>query len=62
MNNLQHFNILYECLNAIGNSLDLKTMLNNFIRIFSKKTGAISAVVYEINYSEDIIDFKDIVN
>jgi signal transduction histidine kinase len=44
VNTSQQLNILYECLNSIGNSLELDTMLNEVLHTFSKKTGAISAV------------------
>lgn len=39
----QQLLIAYECVNAIGTSLNLKEMLGTFLRVFSKKSGAISS-------------------
>lgn len=39
----QQLLIAYECVNAIGTSLDLNEMLGTFLRVFSKKSGAISS-------------------
>ena len=39
----QQLLIAYECVNAIGTSLNLKEMLGTFLRVFAKKSGAISS-------------------
>ncbi len=38
--------LAYECLSAIGNSLEVDRMMNEMLCVFSKKTGAISAAFY----------------
>ena len=46
-----HFNqqllVTYECVSAIGTSLDKKSMINYFLRVFSRKTGAVVCVYWE---------------
>ena len=39
----QQLLVTYECVSAIGTSLDLEDMLNHFLRIFIRKSGAIAA-------------------
>lgn len=38
----QQLLITYECVNAIGTSLDLEEMLNHFLKIFIRKSGAVA--------------------
>lgn len=44
--NEQHF-IMYECVNAIGTSLELNPMLDHFLKVFSHKTGALASVYWK---------------
>jgi hypothetical protein len=44
--NEQHF-ITYECVNAIGTSLELSPMIDHFLKIFSHQTGALASVYWE---------------
>ena len=41
--------ITYECVSAIGTSLDLKKMIEHFLKVFSRKTGAIASIYWEYN-------------
>ena len=43
----QQLLVTYECVSAIGTSLDLKTMLRTFLRTFARKTGAISSAYWQ---------------
>ena len=36
--------ITFECVSAIGTSLQLKEMMEHFLKVFSRKTGALAAV------------------
>lgn len=47
MNFNQQLLVTYECVSAIGTSLELKTMISHFLRVFSKKTGAIVSAYWE---------------
>lgn len=40
----------YECLNAIGNTLDLESMVSEILITFSKQTHALSAAFYKSMY------------
>lgn len=42
--------ITYECVSAVGTSLDLKKMIEHFLKVFSRKTGAIASIYW--NYDE----------
>jgi len=44
--------ITYECVSSIGTSLELKTMIEHFLKVFSRKTGSISSVYWEYNASK----------
>jgi len=39
--------ITYECVSSIGTSLELKTMIEHFLKVFSRKTGSIASVYWE---------------
>lgn len=39
--------ITYECVSAIGTSLELGPMIDNFLKVFSRKTGALASVYWE---------------
>ncbi len=39
--------ITYECVSAVGTSLDLKKMIEHFLKVFSRKTGAIASIYWE---------------
>lgn len=41
---VQQLTIAYECISAIGNSLELEKMLENVVRTFVRKTGALHGV------------------
>ena len=41
--------IIYECVSSIGTSLELKEMIEHFLKVFSRKTGAISSTYWEYN-------------
>lgn len=41
--------ITYECVSSIGTSLELKEMIEHFLKVFSRKTGAISSTYWEYN-------------
>ena len=45
--------ITYECVSAIGTSLDLKKMIEHFLKVFSRKTGAIASIYWEYNAIEE---------
>ena len=38
--------ITFECVSAIGTSLQLETMVSHFLKIFSRKTGALASVYW----------------
>jgi len=44
---LKQLTLAYECLSAIGNSLELESMISEILSSFSRKTGAINARYYE---------------
>ena len=39
--------ITFECLSAIGTSLQLSEMMEHFLKVFSRKTGALASVYWE---------------
>lgn len=39
--------VTYECVSSIGTSLELKEMIEHFLKVFSRKTGSISSVYWE---------------
>lgn len=39
--------ITYECVSSIGTSLELKAMIEHFLKVFSRKTGSISSVYWQ---------------
>jgi len=39
--------ITFECVSAIGTSLQLKEMMEHFLKVFSRKTGALSSIYWE---------------
>ncbi len=39
--------ITFECVSAIGTSLQLKEMMEHFLKVFSRKTGALAAIYWE---------------
>ena len=41
--------ITFECVSAIGTSLQLKEMMEHFLKIFSRKTGALASIYWEYN-------------
>ena len=43
---LNQLTLAYECLSAIGNSLELESMISEILSSFSRKTGAINARYY----------------
>jgi signal transduction histidine kinase len=43
----QQLLVTYECVNAIGISLDKQEMIEHFLRVFSKKTGAVVSAYWE---------------
>lgn len=45
--------ISYECVNAIGTSLKLETMIEHFLKVFSRKTGALASAYWEYEKEED---------
>ncbi|MEA2111455.1 MAG: EAL domain-containing protein [Campylobacterota bacterium] len=49
MEHLQTLTIAYECESSLGNSLSLKTMTKEFLRVFLKKTSALYAVINEFH-------------
>ena len=49
MEHLQTLTIAFECESSLGNSLNLKKMTKEFLRVFLKKTSAIYASINEIN-------------
>ena len=50
---LKQLTLAYECLSAIGNTLELDSMISEVLTSFSRKTGAITA-----NYHKDKIQEK----
>ena len=48
----QQLLISYESVNAIGTTLELKSMVSTFLRTFSKKTGALVGVYWEMQDGE----------
>lgn len=50
---MQHLNeqllITYECVSAIGTSLQLKEMMEHFLKVFSRKTGALASIYWDYN-------------
>jgi len=48
MKHLQTLSIAFECESSLGNSLNLKTMTKEFLRVFLKKTSAVYASISEI--------------
>lgn len=49
MEHLQTLTIAYECESSLGNSLNIKEMTREFLRIFLKKTSAIYATINELD-------------
>lgn len=47
MNFNQQLLITYECVSSIGTSLETKMMMEHFLKIFSKKTGAIVSAFWQ---------------
>ncbi|MBE0495928.1 MAG: GHKL domain-containing protein [Campylobacterales bacterium] len=45
----QQLLVTYECVNAIGTSLDLEAMLRTFLRVFARKSGAIASGFWRPN-------------
>lgn len=45
--------ITYECVSAIGTSLDLKKMIEHFLKVFSRKTGAIASIYWEYDTTQN---------
>jgi len=41
--------ITYECVSSIGTSLELKAMIENFLKVFSRKTGSISSAYWQFD-------------
>ncbi|WP_263832592.1 sensor histidine kinase [Sulfurospirillum oryzae] len=41
--------ITFECVSAIGTSLQLEEMVKHFLKVFSRKTGALASVYWEYN-------------
>ncbi len=41
--------ITYECVSSVGTSLDLKTMIEHFLKVFSRKTGSMASVYWQFN-------------
>ena len=39
--------ITFECVSAIGTSLQLKEMMQHFLKVFSRKTGALASLYWE---------------
>lgn len=50
---LNQLTLAYECLSAIGNSLELNSMMFEVMSSFLRKTGAISAKYYKNNFNEE---------
>jgi C4-dicarboxylate-specific signal transduction histidine kinase len=48
----QQLLVTYECVSAIGTSLDLEEMLNHFLKIFIRKSGAIAAGFWVLENDE----------
>ncbi|MEA3331916.1 MAG: diguanylate cyclase [Campylobacterota bacterium] len=48
MNHLQTLTISYECEASLGNSLDVKEMTKEFLRVFLKKTSALYGAIIQI--------------
>ena len=44
--------ITYECVSAVGTSLDLKKMIEHFLKVFSRKTGAIASIYWEYDATQ----------
>lgn len=49
MEHLQTLTIAYECESSLGNSLNIKKMTREFLRIFLKKTSAVYATINELD-------------
>lgn len=45
--------ITYECVSAIGTSLRLQEMIEHFLKVFSRKTGALASVYWEYSKVEN---------
>lgn len=45
--------ITYECVSAIGTSLRLQEMIEHFLKVFSRKTGALASVYWEYSKAEN---------
>ena len=56
--NSSEFLLTYECMNSIGNSLNLKEMLKEFSRTVVKRTSAISAKVANREDCEEILSIN----
>lgn len=41
--------ITYECVSSIGTSLKLETMVEHFLKVFSRKTGSITSAYWQLN-------------
>lgn len=50
--------ITYECVSAIGTSLRLQEMIEHFLKVFSRKTGALASVYWE--YSKEDEDYRQL--
>ena len=46
--------ITYECVSAIGTSLRLQEMIEHFLKVFSRKTGALASVYWEYSKVENV--------
>jgi len=49
VDHLQTLTIAYECESSLGNSLNLKEMTEEFLKIFLKKTSAVYANINEVH-------------
>lgn len=50
--------ITFGCVNAIGNSLKLEEMIEHFLKVFSRKTGALASLYWEYKPKEN--EYKQI--
>jgi len=48
--------ITYECVSSVGTSLDLKTMIEHFLKVFSRKIGSIASVYWQYNTQKETFE------
>ena len=48
--------ITYECVSSVGTSLDLTKMIESFLKVFSRKTGAIASVYWQYNRQKELFE------